>query len=69
MISEAILICALALPPVDHAKEFKMLCEFIHHIRPRAQIILVKDFELPEKDFEKIPFTLHGYQVYVRRSA
>lgn len=63
--------CALALSPRP-ITVYQMLVEFVHQTYPGAIVELVNDRNIEISDYEKLPFTFQGANVWIkpmRRSA
>ncbi len=73
--AELFLLCALALPdvfsspPIEKTKVYYSFIQAVSQRRPGHKIYLLKDLELPLEKYERLPFGIMGYTVYVKRCA
>jgi len=72
VIAEAFLSCALALPvisspPIVENQSYHNFVQAIREMRPGQQIYFVKDMELDQRHFERLPLGMYGYTIYVKR--
>lgn len=67
MVTEAILICVLALP--SHLKgNYQLLVDFMKTKMPDYEIVLVDlDYSGPVKGYKWTPLFYEGQQVYLKR--
>jgi len=71
----ALLICALALrpisfPPIQEDKWYEEIVAYLQECYPHKQIWLIKDMEVPDNKFEKLPhITYRGYGIYLERKS
>jgi hypothetical protein len=69
------LACALALrpvsfPPIHDDPWFKEFAESFQMTYPNREIWFIKGYNLPEPEFERVPWvTYRGYTIYARRAA